>query len=150
MYVNSGGNLTKLNCIDPDTITDTTNKPRNLIYGLVDLEIKVDTPGDTATVTLYLPQSAPEGYKWFKYDETGGWYDFSDHAEFNADRDQITLTLVDGGVGDDDGVANGVIKDPSGLGVAAEKSVPISVWIVNREPASRIRLSLAAVFLSAS
>ncbi len=124
VYVNSGGNLTKLNCIDPDTVTDTTNKPQNLIYGLVDLEIKVDTPGDSATVTLYLSQSAPEGYKWFKYNANRGWYDFSDHAEFNADRDQVTLTLVDGGVGDDDGVKNGVIKDPSGLGTAGGGGSP--------------------------
>ncbi|MBW1754383.1 MAG: hypothetical protein JRJ46_15165, partial [Deltaproteobacteria bacterium] len=57
--------------------------------------------------------------KWFKYNETGGWYDFSNYAVFNADRDQVTLTLVDGDPDtDDDGVANGVIKDPSGLGTA--------------------------------
>jgi hypothetical protein len=52
---------------------------------------------------------------WYKYGSNNGWYDYSDHAEFNADRDQVTLTLVDGGIGDDDGVANGVIADPSGL-----------------------------------
>jgi len=124
VYVNGGGNITRLNPIDPDTVADTTNKPQNLIYGLVDLEVKVDTPGDSATVTLYLPQSAPEGYKWFKYNANSGWYDFSDHAEFNADRNQVILTLVDGGVGDDDGVANGVIKDPSGLGTAGGGGSP--------------------------
>ena len=37
-------------------------------------------------------------------------------AVFNDARDQVTLTLVDGGIGDDDGVRNGVIEDPSGLG----------------------------------
>jgi K319L-like, PKD domain len=117
VYVDSGGSLTMIDTIDPDTIDDTTGKPQDLIYGLVDLEIAVDTPGDTATVTLYLPEPAPEGYTWYKYDSAAGWYDFNDYAVFNDDRDQITLTLVDGGIGDDDGTANGVIKDPSGLGI---------------------------------
>ena len=30
----------------------------------------------------------------------------------------MSLTLVDGGTGDDDGEQNGMIEDPSGLGVA--------------------------------
>ena len=49
---------------------------------------------------------------------TNGWHDFSDYAEFNDDRDQVTLTLTDGGLGDDDGIADGIIVDPSGLGSA--------------------------------
>jgi hypothetical protein len=39
-------------------------------------------------------------------------------AVFNTAHDQVTLTLVDGDVGDDDGVANGTIEDPSGLGAS--------------------------------
>ncbi len=35
---------------------------------------------------------------------------------FNDDRTQITLTLVDGGAGDNDRETNGVIVEPSGLG----------------------------------
>jgi hypothetical protein len=81
------------------------------------MQIKVDTPGATAMVTFYLPTPAPDGYKWYKYGPNKGWYDYSDHAEFNIDS-QVTLTLVDGGAGDDDGNANGVIVDPSGLGTA--------------------------------
>ena len=36
-------------------------------------------------------------------------------------RDAVTLTLVDGGAGDDDRLVNTTIKDPSGLGY--ERSV---------------------------
>jgi hypothetical protein len=110
--------LTRIATIDPGTVAGSANKPSNMIYGLLDMEIKTINPGDTATVTVFLPAPAPAGYKWFKYNDRQGWYDFSDHAVFNADRTQITLTLVDGGVGDDDGVADGVIKDPSGLGTS--------------------------------
>jgi filamentous hemagglutinin family protein len=112
----NAGALTGLSPIDPATLTNETNKPANMLYGVVDMEIKVSNPGDTATVTVFLPSPAPAGYKWFKYSSQNGWYDFSDHAVFNGDRTQVTLTLVDGGIGDDDGIANGVIKDPSGLG----------------------------------
>ncbi len=44
-------------------------------------------------------------------------------ATFNAARDQITLILVDGGMGDDDGQANGTIEDPSGLGLVPAFSI---------------------------
>jgi len=36
----------------------------------------------------------------------------------------VTLTLVDGGMGDDDGVANGNIEDPSGLGFLSSTLAP--------------------------
>jgi hypothetical protein len=34
----------------------------------------------------------------------------------------VTLSLTDGGIGDDDGVADGIIRDPSGLGLAADNT----------------------------
>jgi hypothetical protein len=61
-------------------------------------------------------------HKWFST-SAGGWINFSGYAEFNAARDQVTLTLTDGGVGDDDGVVNGVILDPSGPGVASQAAL---------------------------
>ena len=116
--------LVYFDTIDPSSIDYTVNKPGNLIYGLMDLAIAVANPGDTTTVTFHLDAPAPAGYKWFKYSTIKGWYDFSDHAVFNANRDQVTLTLVDGGTGDDDHTANSKIKDPSGLGLA--QSAPAS------------------------
>jgi len=117
MGVRTGnGTLTSLIPVDPTTVTELPNKPSNMIYGLVDLEIKVANPGDSTTVTVFLPAAAPADYKWFKYRADKGWYDFSEYALFNADRTQVTLTLTDGGAGDDDGIANGTIKDPGGLG----------------------------------
>ena len=118
----SSGVVTSLIPVDPVTLTNNTNKPSNTLYGLLDMQIKVGKPGDTATVTVFLPAPAPAGYTWFKYNSQQGWYDFSDNAVFNADRTQVTLTLVDGGIGDDDGVANGVIRDPSGLASGSSAS----------------------------
>jgi hypothetical protein len=124
LKVDTGGNCISLHTIDPSTITDATNRPEDLIYGLIDIQIKVTTPGDTASGTIYLATPAPEGYGWYKYSLTNGWTDYSAHALFNATRDQVTLTWIDGGIGDDDGIANGVIVDPSGLGIAASTLEP--------------------------
>jgi hypothetical protein len=77
---------------------------------------------------VYLPEAAPEDYHWYKYNaDTGVWTNYSEEigdngekgAVFNETRDQVTLTLVDGGMGDDDGIENGIIVDPSGLAAAA-------------------------------
>jgi hypothetical protein len=116
--VQGGGGLTVLNAMDPegDGVADRTGMPQNLIYGLIDFEIKIDQPGDEAIVIIYLPEAIPDGYRWYKYNHNDGWSDYSDHASVNAAGNQVRLTLVDGGIGDDDETQNGVISDPSGLG----------------------------------
>jgi hypothetical protein len=111
--------LVYLRAVDPAEIAETRNRPTNLDWsGLVEFVVKVQNPGDTATVTIYLQEPAPEGYDWVKYSEEQGWQNYTEHAEFNADRTEITLTLQDGGIGDADPTANGLIRDPSGLGIA--------------------------------
>jgi len=97
-----------------------------MIYGMMGLDFRTDTAGGTLRFTIYLPSPAPAGYVWFKYSPTKGWTDYSSNAVFNETRDQVTLTLVDGGAGDDDGVANGFIIDPSGLGSPASSAVGAS------------------------
>ena len=121
----SGANLVSLYALDPesDNISDRNGMPESLIYGLIDFKIKVDTPDyNSTTVTIFLPDPAPEGYKWYKYSSARGWYDFSANVSFNSERNQLSFTLVDGGTGDDDGERNGIIVDPSGLGLAPAAS----------------------------
>jgi hypothetical protein len=122
-----GGKITRLDIIDPATLPGYTGTPEDLMLGLIDLQVKTGTPGATATFTIYLSQPAPSGYKWYKYNSaTNDWTDYGatttlagvKGAVFNTARDQVTLTLVDGDVGDDDGVANGTIEDPSSLGAS--------------------------------
>ena len=120
--VESGGDFVNLAAVDPVTIPDSPDKPENLPYGLFDLLIKADTIGGTVKVTYYLEGQAGSNDKWFKYKESAGiWEDCSAYAVFNSARDQVTLTLVDGGDGDD-GPADGWIVDPSGLSSSASAS----------------------------
>jgi hypothetical protein len=120
----SGSGLVSLYPVDSDsdTIADKNGMPENLIYGLIDFKIRVDTPGSTAIITIFLPEPMPPGYKWYKYSQNQGWIDYSANVSFNSARDQLNLTLVDGGTGDDDKEQNGIIRDPSGLGIAPSNS----------------------------
>lgn len=119
--VNSDSHLRRFSNIDPGTIEDVIGKPDNLIFGLFDIEVAVDNPGDPATVTINLPEPAPAGYVWYKYSPVDGWYSFMYDGQTGAEIDGSTVTLhfIDGGRGDDDGIANGIIADPSGLGEGA-------------------------------
>jgi hypothetical protein len=120
-----GGNITAISPMNPTSLPATAEMPDDMMFGLLDLKAKPDTPGGTVTVTIFLPEPAPSGYKWYKFNpRTNVWTDYTATTDtsgvrgavFSAARDQVTLTLVDGGIGDDDGVRNGVIEDPSGLG----------------------------------
>lgn len=114
--VESGGDCTSICAVDPATIPDSSDKPDNLPYGLFDLQIKTKNPGDTVKATFYLEDQAGSNYTWFKYkNSTDEWEDYSANTSFNAARNQVTVTWVDGGAGDD-GPADGWVVDPSGLG----------------------------------
>jgi YVTN family beta-propeller protein len=108
--------------IDPNTIIDKIDKPERLPFGLLSFNLTVNSPGDVAEVIVYLSEPARSGDKWYKYDSVNGWQDYSAHSWFSADRKSVTLELKDGGYGDADGMANGVIVDPSGLGSSKDSS----------------------------
>jgi chitinase len=99
-------------------------KPNSLPFGLIDFKIAVAKPGDRATVTLYFSEAAPSGSRWYMFDTVASvWADFSTYANFASDRRSVVLTLADGGPGDADGIANGVIVDPGGVGVSNDNVI---------------------------
>ena len=100
--------------IDPDTIADTVNRPGSLPFGLINFRITVPTPGATAQVRVYFETALEEVPKWYTYNEINGWQDYTNHVTFSADRKSAVIQLKDGGYGDTDGVANGIIVDPAG------------------------------------
>lgn len=116
------GDLVSVEVVDPATIAEQENRPTSFPIGLLRFVVRVQSAGASSTVVVDLDQPAPEDATWVKFSPTGGWTDFGANAAFNADRTQVTLTLVDGGAGDDDGLANGLIQDPSGLGVLPQGS----------------------------
>ena len=87
-------------------------------HGLVDFMVDGCVGGSTLNFTLTLPSAAPAGAKLYKYGPTFSdaiphWYSFP--ASF--DGKTVTFSIADGGQGDDDLTANGVIVDPSGVAI---------------------------------
>ncbi|MBW2037196.1 MAG: DUF4465 domain-containing protein [Deltaproteobacteria bacterium] len=116
-----GGTVNKISAIksiDPATIEDTAGRPENMPFGLIDFVLRGNAPGYTATVTVHLSEDVPDSAKWYKYDQASGWKDYSSHATLLNSR-TIRLDLKDGGYGDADGIANGIIRDPGGVGYAS-------------------------------
>jgi uncharacterized protein YcnI len=108
--------------VDQAVIDDTENRPDGMPVGLLSFRLKVDNVGDTATVIVYLSKPLKSGTKWHSYEPIAGWQDYSEHVTISADRKSVTLELKDGGFGDADGIANGVIVDPSGPGTTSSGS----------------------------
>lgn len=102
--------------IDWDLIGDSENRPKKMPMNLIGFRLLVE-PGAEAEVTIYFSEKLPRSAKWFKHDIENGWQDFSDYTEFSTTKDgrtKVTFVLKDGGFGDEDGIANGIIVDPSG------------------------------------
>ena len=87
-------------------------------YGLAKVSV-IGFTGFSATLTMVFPAPLPPGTALWKFGPTSGnpsphWYTLPATIAGNT----ITYTIVDGGVGDDDLVANSVIVDAAGPAVA--------------------------------
>jgi len=114
-------------------------------YGLLDFTLNAGAPGTAATITITYPAALPAGAVYWKYGPspdgyncTGGacaaahWYQMPPGQAVFAGN-TVTLTITDGGVGDDDLAANGIIVDQGGPGVpgapGGTASIPtLSEW----------------------
>lgn len=107
----------EIEAVDPSTISDAENRPIELPFGLVSYRLNVSTPGATVSVTILFSEQIPTGSRYYMFDTIRGWSDYTQYVTFNEDGRSVTVSLQDGGHGDSDGVANGVIVDPSGIGL---------------------------------
>jgi len=72
------------------------------------------------TVTLTYPSAIPPGAQYYKYGKEAG--DTSDHyyvVPATISGNQVSFTITDGQLGDNDLAANGTIVDPGAIGVTA-------------------------------
>ena len=76
---------------------------------------------------MYLSEPGPSGARWYKYDTINGWGEYP-HATLGPERTRVELQLRDGSgeYGDIDGVKNGFIVDPGGVGSTASSTPPPS------------------------
>ena len=116
----AGSGVTQISAMeatDLDTVGAVDQLPYDLPLGLVSFRLEMEYVGGVAGITVFFSEPAPQEARWVKYDSVNGWQEYSVHAVFAADRRSVDLQLQDGGFGDADGIANGIILDPSGLGI---------------------------------
>ena len=106
----------------------------NFPHGLFDFKVGGCGAGATATVQVTFPQALPAGTQYWKYGPTPGpvaahWYALGAGAPNNLvmTANTATFTISDGGMGDDDLSANGVIVDQGGPGFVAAATSPATV-----------------------
>ncbi len=89
---------------------NTTNKPDDyqVVGEILSYKVKGIADGATVEITLTYPNALGSNSKIYKIGADG----FSEFPNAVISGNTVTLTLVDGGSGDADGVANGVIEDP--------------------------------------
>ena len=82
--------------------------------GLFDYEVVVAEPGDPAAITFHLPDGTvgQESETEFWVLQNGRWSGSTARSDADGVTDEVTVSLVDGGPGDEDLVADGVIDDP--------------------------------------
>lgn len=99
--------------IVPASTLPTTGKPDASSYdfpkGAIEYTVTGVPIGGQITVTITFANAIPSGSQVYKVSNSGG-YQLFPNAVINGN--QVTLTLTDGGLGDDDGRINGVIVDP--------------------------------------
>lgn len=94
-------------------------------YGVFQFTLSNGAPGSTATVAFTLPSAIPAGAQYLKFDAASQSWKAYSGASFSGNV--LTLTLTDGGAGDDDGSANGVIVDPGVIALAG----PVGPTVAN-------------------
>jgi chitinase len=83
-------------------------------FGLIGFKLYLQDGIKTATVKIHFSTRVPKDAQLYKYIPDTGWEAYG-NAAFAPNRKSVTLILEDGGMGDEDGVENGVIVDPTGI-----------------------------------
>ena len=119
----SAGTIENLAAISPDDMPGVPDS-LNPVYGFFSFEITDISSGESVNIPLAFPENVPAGTEYWKYgptsdDNTPHWYQIP-VSDDDGDR-IIVITLTDGGIGDDDLAANGVIVDDGGPSLPMSK-----------------------------
>jgi len=103
-------------------------------HGLFQFEARPCTVGGARTFAMsFYPVLLPGGTRYFKYgptpdDRSPHWYELPVTITYGY---LLSFTIVDGGLGDDDLVANGVIVDQGGPAIIVDEVPTLqALWIV--------------------
>jgi len=126
----NGWTIQSASFVAPPAIAGPVPAGTTFPYGLTSLTLTGGVVGSQATVTITYASPLQANAVYYKYNPNTSTWSVFPNAVISGNT--VTLTLTDGGVGDDDSAANGVIVDPGGLGFppsGASAAVPtLSQW----------------------
>ncbi|HHJ19590.1 MAG TPA: hypothetical protein ENJ84_07160 [Gammaproteobacteria bacterium] len=107
----TNGSLVSLNPLDPKDFEDSKNKPEEIPFSVLELTIKTNQRGGTATVEAELFPYLDDNYLWYEYkpEAKTPWQPFSTQPTPNKTFSIYTFDLKDDGFGDQDNRKNGII-----------------------------------------
>ncbi|MEZ5184116.1 MAG: PxKF domain-containing protein [Candidatus Nanopelagicales bacterium] len=115
----AGTELTNVYTIDPADITKVEVAPPpgvTLPEGLTNLVLKGVESGTDQTLSIFTASTANvTGYA--KYNPATREWSLLPEDRVQIFENRVEITLTDGGIGDDDGEANGRISDPGGIAI---------------------------------
>ena len=131
IFTSSSGHVRYLNAVSDNWVSQEGKPAVVFPHGLFDFTLCCFTPGETVTITIELPSAVPIGTRYWKHGPTAAnptphWYQIP-MGDDNGDN-VVTLTLVDGGLGDDDMAVNGVIVDQGGPSQPRPISLRLTGW----------------------
>jgi hypothetical protein len=101
-----------VNAIDPSTLLEEIKAPKKIMLDLFSCRLRVNELGATVMMKIYFSKNISMAKYFYKYDTIHGWEDYTKYVNFDYKNQLIIVELQDGGHGDTDGVANGIIVDP--------------------------------------
>ncbi len=102
------------------------------------------------TITVTYPNAIPAGAQYYKYGKEAG--NATDHyytIPATVSGNQVTFTIIDGGLGDNDLAANGTIVDPGAIGVPAAGGAPVVQPVPTLSQYALLALALGLFLMAA-
>jgi hypothetical protein len=131
LYISAGA----LASVEGVKISYCANPPESYSfpYGLLDVKITGLETGQSVTLSIVLPDKILSHARWYWYNPNYVlWSDITMYTKWSGQTAMVTLK--DGGLGDSDGEANGVILDPIGMALGQ---------VVEKEAAGRCYIATA-------
>jgi squalene-hopene/tetraprenyl-beta-curcumene cyclase len=121
-FISDAGTIEDLTAINESKLPAEGKPALSFPHGFFSFNITGLAVGQTVNVTIFLPSNIPVNAQYWKYQTHKGWYQIPIRS--NDGDNIIIIQLTDGGKGDDDGIANGVIVDAGGPGIPIQVPKP--------------------------
>jgi hypothetical protein len=146
----NAGSFSALSWISPAELRCSIPAGFILPYGMFSFSISNLAPGQAVNIILRFPNPIPLGSKYYKC-INGSVIDCTPLVT-RVNEYTLVLTLKDGGPGDADGTANGVILDPGGpaFPLGTPQSSSPSMPATSQAPVSMANVAVKSASLSAT